>query len=147
MRTLMLFPLAALIITMGALQVAAQSPPTITSQPQSRTNCPNTTVTFSVTAGGVSPLSYRWRFNTVTISGATNFSYTLTSVQLSNAGIYSVVVTNILGSAISSNAVLTVNTPTTATGPASLTRCPGQLASFGVTASGTGPFTYQWSKN
>ena len=43
-------------------------------------------------------------------------------------------------------ATLSVNTPTTASGPSDLVRCPGQAANFSVVASGTGPFTYQWSK-
>ena len=40
------------------------------------------------------------------------------------------------------------NASVTITGqPTSLTRCSGAAASFTVTASGTGPFTYQWRRN
>jgi hypothetical protein len=36
---------------------------------------------------------------------------------------------------------------TTASGPSDLTLNPGQTASFSTTASGSGPFTYQWTKD
>src|SRR4030095_6391503 len=87
--------------------------PTIITQPQSQTVPEGSDVTFSVTATGTEPLRYRWRRNGVTLPGATNSSLTLFSVTSSNAGNYSVIVTNIAGSAISSNAVLTVTPATT----------------------------------
>ena len=59
---------------------------------------------------GSASLSYQWRSNTVNIFGATNASLTVNNVQLGQSGsLYSVVVTNTVGSATSSNAVLTVN--------------------------------------
>lgn len=122
-------------------------PPTITSQPQNMTNCPNTTAAFSVTATGTTPLSYQWRKGSANIPGATSSSYTIASVQPSNAGTYSVVITNSAGSTTSSNATLTVRTLTTAAGPSSLTNCPGTSAAFSTMASGSGPFSYQWSKD
>jgi hypothetical protein len=69
-----------------------------------------TNVTFSVTAAGTAPLSWLWRVNDTWIEAATNSSLTLTNVQVSQAGSYSVVVTNAAGSATSSNALLTVIT-------------------------------------
>ncbi len=57
---------------------------------------------------GTAPLVYQWTLNTTNISGATNATLVLTNVQLSQAGTYAVTVNNLLGSAISSNAVLTV---------------------------------------
>src|SRR5256885_7781893 len=57
-------------------------------------------VTFAVGATGTSP-TYQWRFNGADISGATLASYSLANVQTSNAGNYSVVVTNILNSVTS----------------------------------------------
>src|SRR5207245_1187355 len=62
-----------------------------------------------------------------------------------DAGAYCVVVNGFCNSAISC-ASLTVNVPTTASGPVDLTRCPGQSAAFSTIASGTGPFSYQWRK-
>src|SRR6185503_3390741 len=87
------------------------TPPTITTNPQSQTVTNGSDVTFTVVATGTEPLSYRWRRNAVTIPGATNSTLTLFSVTSSNAGTYSVIVTNSFGAALSSNAVLTVISP------------------------------------
>ena len=59
-------------------------------------------VTFTVTANGVGTLTYQWRKDGVTISGATNAAYIATA-----AGSYSVVVANSLGSVTSGSAVVT----------------------------------------
>jgi hypothetical protein len=83
--------------------------PVITSQPTNQTVTVGRTANFNVTASGASPLSYQWRFNGTNIVGATNTTLTLTNVQLSQAGNYAVLVTNLYGSILSSNAVLTVN--------------------------------------
>jgi Concanavalin A-like lectin/glucanases superfamily/Immunoglobulin domain/Lectin C-type domain/Chitobiase/beta-hexosaminidase C-terminal domain len=86
----------------------AATAPLIAAQPQSRTAIAGDTVPFSVTATGTPPLSYQWRFNGNDIASATNSSLTLTNVQPSSAGSYSVRVSNTLGSITSSNALLKV---------------------------------------
>ena len=92
-------------------------PPTVSSQPASRTNAVGTTATFTVAVAGSLPLAYQWRFNGAslanggTISGVTSTILTIGSVQTNHAGSYSVVVTNSVGSATSSVAVLTVIQP------------------------------------
>jgi len=69
-------------------------------------------------------------------------------VQLSNAGTYSVVVTNSDGTATSAGATLTVVLrPVIVTSPTSISVIAGASASFSVTASGTSTLTYQWRKN
>jgi len=55
-------------------------------------------------------LSYRWQFNGTNLAGATNVSLTITNVQATNTGNYSVVVTNVAGNVTSSNAVLALLT-------------------------------------
>ena len=52
-------------------------------------------VAISVSATGTIPLSYRWRRDGVNIPNATNAVFNLNSVQLEDAGNYSVVITNI----------------------------------------------------
>lgn len=55
-------------------------------------------VNFSVTAAGALPLGYQWYFNTNTVlAGQTNPALTLNNLQLTNAGMYSVTVTNPYG--------------------------------------------------
>src|SRR5438128_4188769 len=54
------------------------------------------------------------------------------------------------GTADSGTATVTITVipaSTIANGPSDLIRCPGQSASFIVSAAGTGPFTYQWRKD
>jgi hypothetical protein len=123
-------------------------PPSIVAQPQSLTVTQSQSAVFSVTAVGTTPLSCQWWFNSAPISGATATNYTLSSAQATNAGSYSVVVTNVLGSITSSVAMLTVTLPPTVTNPPqSLTVNQGGAAPFSVGVSGTAPFGYQWLFN
>ncbi len=129
-------------------------PPTVISGPQSQTLNVGQTVTFTVTAGGSQPMTYLWRkdganlANGGNVSGATNPTLTLTNVQGSNAGAYTVVVSNDGGSVTSGGAVLAVNTPPVIlTHPVSRTITVGQSVSFSVMASGTGTLAYQWKRN
>ncbi|HKW28175.1 MAG TPA: immunoglobulin domain-containing protein, partial [Verrucomicrobiae bacterium] len=122
--------------------------PVITTQPTNQTVVVGRTATFSVSANGTAPLSYQWLFNTTNIVGATNASLALNNTQLTNAGTYAVVVSNLAGSARSSNATLTVLAPVTIiTQPTNQTVYVGSTASFGVNASGALPFGYQWNFN
>ena len=82
--------------------------PAIVTQPTNQTAYVGGTAVFSITAAGGAPLSYQWRFQGINLLGRTNFSLILSNVQLSSAGSYSVVVSNLVGSVISSNALLTV---------------------------------------
>ena len=85
-------------------------PPVITAQPTNHTVPEAATVTFSVGVVGVLPLSYQWQFTATNILNETNATLVLTNVTVSQSGLYSVIVTNILGAATSSNALLTVIT-------------------------------------
>ena len=86
-------------------------PPVIAVQPASQLVAVGTDVTLSITAQGSVPLSYQWNFNGTNLDGATNTLLTLTNVQFSQAGNYTVLVTNLHGSIVSSNATLTVIAP------------------------------------
>jgi List-Bact-rpt repeat protein len=87
------------------------TPPSISSQPQSQTNYFGTSAQFSVVANGSLPLIYQWRLNSNSIPAATNSSLLLANVSHTNVGIYAVLVTNLYGSKLSSNAVLNVLVP------------------------------------
>ena len=120
-------------------------PPAITLQPQDRTVTQGASATFAVSATGTAPLSYQWLFAGSAISGATASSYTLPAAQPTDAGAYSVVVTNVADSVTSSNAVLTVNVPPAITiQPAHVSVTAGSNATLSVTATGTAPLVYQW---
>src|SRR5580704_117299 len=85
--------------------------PSITNQPASQTVSVGSNVTFSVGALGNPPFAYNWRLNNNSIINATNATLAIPNVQLTNAGAYSVIVTDITGSVTSTNATLTVVTP------------------------------------
>jgi len=121
--------------------------PVITQQPQPAEQ--SVTVgqgaSFTVEATGTAPLSYQWRHNGVPLAGATASSYTRNNVEISDAGNYSVVITNVAGSVTSLDAVLVVNVPPTiTTQPQSQAVIQGGNASFTVAAAGTAPLVYQW---
>ena len=83
--------------------------PVITTHPQSQTVAEGSSVTLSVTATGTTPLAFQWQRNNVNITGATEASYTISPVQLTDGASYRVRVTNQAGAAISNAATLTVN--------------------------------------
>ncbi len=82
-------------------------PPGIIMPPQTQSVASGSTVDFSASAAGYPPLSYQWFFNGATvITGATNSVLHLVNVQPSQSGAYALVVTNALGAATSSPAML-----------------------------------------
>src|SRR5271156_1298277 len=120
------------------------------SGPASQTVTVGQTATFSVNATGTGPMGYQWYKNGVAISGATGSTYTTPPTVLGDSGsVFTVVVTGATGSETSPGATLTVTAvkPAIVTPPASQTVMVGQTATFNVTATGTGPLSYQWFKN
>lgn len=87
--------------------------PTITTQPSSSAVSAGSAVSFTVVASGSSPLTYDWKKDGTSISGATNATYTIASAATSDAGSYTVVVSNSAGSVTSTAASLTVTTTST----------------------------------
>jgi len=68
---------------------------TVVTPPTNQTVPPGGTATFTVSATNIpnSYPHYQWRFNAVDIPGATTNHYSVTNVQQSQVGTYSVVVT------------------------------------------------------
>ena len=125
------------------------APPSITTPPASQTVALGDSPSFLVGAYGAVPLAYQWWFNTTNIlAWATNASLTITNAQATNAGGYTVVVTNSYGSVTSAVATLTVNfSPVINTQPVSLGVSAGNNATFTVGAGGAAPLAYQWQFN
>ncbi len=121
--------------------------------PASRVNDAQTTAMFSALARGSEPLSYQWFKNGVPladggkVAGSTGPTLTLSGVLKEDAGLYTVTVSNSEGSLTSAAAELTVNDPAITVQPASQNRESGQGVAFSVTAVGTVPLAYQWSKD
>jgi len=82
----------------------------ITAPPQAIVAAPGQTMTFSVGAVGTGRLAFQWNYNGTPIAGATDAWLVLPNVQSANAGNYSVVVGDVLGSTTSSTATLTLKT-------------------------------------
>jgi len=86
----------------------APTPPVILQQPTNQIAMANDSISFSVLAAGTTPLTYQWRFNGTNLNAATASALALTNIQVSDAGSYSVFLSNSAGTRLSSNAILTV---------------------------------------
>lgn len=133
---------------------ATNTPPAITTQPVSQTVNAGATVTFNAAASGSPSPTYQWRRNGTAIAGATTSALSLANVGTSDAGDYTLVASNIAGTATSNVAVLTVtNTPTgntapvITTQPVSQTAAPMSTVSFTVAATGSPAPTVKWYRN
>jgi hypothetical protein len=119
----------------------------IASQPEAASVVLGGSTLFQVAATGTEPITYQWTQDGVAIADATGSTLTLTIVETSAAGDYKVTVTNAAGSVDSDVVTLTVESPpaiTELTGSMSLV--DGDSVVLSVTAVGTAPITYQWSK-
>ena len=86
--------------------------PTIIQQPAGVAASEGTSVSFSVSVAGTTPLQYQWLKNDLPIANATSATFTLNPVTLTDAGEYKVRITNTAGQVTSNAATLTV-TPNT----------------------------------
>lgn len=135
---------------------STNAPPVIISQPFSQFVQPGNSAVFIVDAVGSGTLSYQWSENgtnlldSSTISGTSSNILTILDISAADAGTYTVLVSNAMGSVISSNALLTVvpGLPPAISGqPASQIVPAGAAAVFAVTAFGYSPLSFQWLKN
>jgi len=121
--------------------------PIITTQPQSTTVTATSNAVFTVAVSGAAPFAYQWRKGAVDIVNATNASLTITGALPADVGNYSVFIRNLFGTATSQTAQLAIQ-PLVITQQPTLQRVvPGTNATFSVSATGPGPFTYQWRFN
>ena len=82
--------------------------PKITTQPQNQIAASGSTAQFTVAAISTPAPTYQWFFGSTALSGATGTSLGLVNVRGADAGDYTVIVTNSLGSVTSNKATLTV---------------------------------------
>lgn len=117
-------------LTSAPLQLAiVSSAPVLTQSPVSILRELNGQAGFSVAAVGTQPITYQWSHGSTAIGGATNATLLLPDLQTTDAGTYSVVVTNPLGTA-----------------SASATLSLASLTAYGKTAIDGGPIGY-WPLN
>jgi hypothetical protein len=94
----------------GLYSVTEVSPPAIIGLTPA-TDAMGNTVNFSVSLLGVGPYTFQWRRNGADLSGQTGQNLSLSNIQLSAAGDYSVVVGYLGGSVTSAPVALTVFQP------------------------------------
>lgn len=90
------------------LEAVTAGAPVITAQPQRLAVADGQRASFGVVASGPEPRWFQWRLNDRDIPGATADTLTVDRATAADAGIYSVVVANANGRAVSSSATLTV---------------------------------------
>jgi hypothetical protein len=125
--------------------------PVVNDQPENATVCEGQTASFTSTAFGPPPPSVQWQVSMdngaswSNIGGATNTTYSFTASVAQDNNQYRAVFTNNKGTTNSDAANLTVNTaPLIGTEPSSQSITYGDNTSFSVSATGTGPLSYQW---
>jgi hypothetical protein len=140
--------------TSATATLTVDNPPAITVQPANQTVAVGKAVRLTITATGTASLKYQWLENGTNlanggnISGVTTAALAISDAQSNNSGTYSVLITNLVGSVLSSNAVVMVeNAPSIISQPVSATIAVGSNVNFIVVASGTAPLIYQWKLN
>jgi hypothetical protein len=111
------------------------------------TVCDGLTNQFCTTASGTGPFTYAWTKNGNPIAGATSSCYTATAGAGGAVDNYCVTVSGACGTPVQRCANLTANTNTATTAPDAQSGCAGDSVTVSTVTSGTGPFTWQWSKN
>ncbi len=138
---------SAASLTVNLVNIA----PAIAIQPTSQTATVGTRVSFTASASGTPTPTYQWKFNGAAISGATSTTLSLSNVQVSYAGNFTVVATNSAGAITSNVATLTVNpltvAPVITAQPGNQTVSMGASVTLIASASGTPAPSYQWMKN
>jgi len=119
--------------------ISTSTGPTIVQQPQSRTSCAGNSVKFEVVANGKGSLSYRWQKNSVNLSNAGHYSGVLTpkliisTIDSTDYASYRCVVTDTTSSATSSAATLSQGS------------APAAPTAQAATNIGADTITWNWS--
>ena len=124
-------------------------PPTLVSAPTNQTVMGGASASFQAMAVGTEPLTYLWSFGDMALPAATNATLSLTNVQPTDAGAYTVVVTNFLGSTSArARCSMSWSRPESPPNPATAqTVIAGTNVLFQVAASGSPPLSYSWMLN
>ncbi len=115
----------------------------IITQPANQTVNANQNASFFVSAGGVPNPVYQWLFNGTNLNGQTSSTLSILGVSGLNIGTYSVTLSNSVSGLVSSNAVLTVNPPTTPSTIAVPTVSGGNVQFVITGAPGSAGFGYR----
>jgi hypothetical protein len=96
-------------VTSAAATLVVNTPPAIVAAPNGQTVSAGDHVVLSVTATGSPAPTFQWQKNGMNIAGATQATFELAAAGPTDAGTYSVVVSNAAGSITTVPVLLTVN--------------------------------------
>jgi hypothetical protein len=108
------------------------------------------TVTVNGFASGQVPITYQWYLATgAPVPGQTNATLLIPNAATTNSGTYYLAASNALGGELSSNVVISVTAIPVGISqqPTNTTVFENYTAAFAVTATGTPPIFYQWSRD
>jgi len=130
-----------------AATLVVDAPPVISSLSGSMSVIAGADAELSVTAASNLAVTYQWKRDGVSISGAVNSSLQLSSLTVSDAGDYTVEVTNTVGTTVSAVVQISViEPPSIVASPSAKTI--GQHARLLLSVSATGKdLVYQWYKD
>lgn len=106
------------------------------------------TASFTVAARGSAPVRYQWRLNGFNLANETNATLVRTNAQLPDDGVYDVVISNPVSTAIASATLVVYIRPAYVIPPANVVVADG--ADFAVSAVISGnpaPFAYSWRRS
>ncbi len=134
---------------LGSIPMTLIQAPVITQSPVAQTTLAvSNTFSLTVTATGLSPLSYQWTCAGTNLPGATNYFLWFNNLQVMQSGNYQVLVSNISGVVTSSVANLVVMIPPGIASQPTVVSAPGgSNVVLAVSPIGSAPLTYQWFFN
>ncbi|MFL6161772.1 MAG: beta strand repeat-containing protein [Jatrophihabitantaceae bacterium] len=125
-----------------ALTIQVNQAPAVTTNPVDQTVAPGASVSFIAAASGVPTPTVQWQRSTdggasfTNIAGATSTTYTFTAAAGDNGNQYRAVFTNVVSSATSTAATLTVGVAPSFTSADNTSFVVGQAGSFNITTTG-----------
>jgi hypothetical protein len=132
----------------GAISLSLNLTPTtpvIVMQPSSQAVNQGNPVALGAVARGAAPMYYQWQKNGTNIDGATASVFRISSVQASDAGSYTVVVSHGATNVTSDSATIAINLPPAfATQPLNQTVVAGTTATITTSIAGSPPPSDQW---
>jgi alpha-tubulin suppressor-like RCC1 family protein len=105
---------------------------------------------FNASVIGSAPLTFQWYKDDVLLPGANSFQLVISNAQAADAGMYQLLVSNVLGTAVSTGATLAVlpAKPSFVLQPVSVAAVAGNSMAFESLATGTddglNPIKYAW---
>ena len=133
-----------LSVKSGAFSTA----PVILTNPSDQVINLGASLNLSVIVDGSGPVSYQWKKDGVPIIGATGPTFTVNPTYLTDAGSYTVQVSNIFGAATSGASIVTVNAaPVLATALMDATVYVGDVVTLTSAFTGSPLPVYQWTKD